>query len=160
MKSKYPNAKIICIEPDSENFALLQKNVAPYRDIVCENKGVWSRDTRLKISDKYGLGKWGMCVEEDEAGSVEAITINSILQKYNWSEVDLLKIDIEGSEKQLFSKAEPEWLLKVKTIVIELHDRYEPGCAQPFFEAINTYFKPYQYEVRAENTIITKTSLV
>lgn len=155
MKNRYPKARIICIEPDPENFELLKRNVEPYKDILCENKGIWSRNTRLKINDKYNLGKWGMCVEEDETGNIDATTIESLLRKYSWSGVDLLKMDIEGSEKQVFSQGEAEWLLNVRTLAIELHDRFEPGCAQPFFQAINKYLKTYEYEVRAENTIVT-----
>ncbi len=155
IKNKFPDAEIICIEPDPENFELLQRNVAPYKGIVCENKGIWSSNTRLRVVDKYKIGKWALCVEEDDAGPIDAITIPSLLNKYNWSKVDLLKMDIEGSEKRLFNQPGLDWLLKVKTIVIELHDRFEAGCAQPFFRAINEYYDEYSYDVRAENTIVT-----
>jgi FkbM family methyltransferase len=155
IKNRFPEAEIICIEPDPENFELLQRNVAPYKGIVCENKGIWSRNTRLRVVDKYGVGKWALSVEEDSAGPIESITIPSLLDKHDWGKADLLKMDIEGSEKQLFNHPGLDWLLKVKTIVIELHDRFEPGCAQPFFKAINEYYGEYSYDIRAENTIVT-----
>jgi hypothetical protein len=64
MKNRYPDSTIVCVEPDPENFALLQKNVAQYDGIYCENCGLWDKDTRLRIHDKYGTGKWGLVVEE------------------------------------------------------------------------------------------------
>jgi hypothetical protein len=37
-------------------------------------------------------------------------------------EIDLLKIDIEGAEAELFSTNYESWLPKTRVIVIELHD--------------------------------------
>lgn len=49
------------------------------------------------------------------------ISIESILAEQSINRVGFLKIDIEGSEKDLFS--EPEWLCRVDNIAIELHAR-------------------------------------
>jgi FkbM family methyltransferase len=155
MKNKYPDAKIICIEPDPENFEMLQKNVAPYSDVYCENCGIWSKNTKLKVYDKFNLGKWGMVVEEDnENGNIPAMSINGILEKYNISQVDMLKLDIEGSEKEVFLNGFEAWLPRVKTVVIELHDRMKAGCAKSFFEAVNATFPGYTFSLSGENIVI------
>lgn len=160
MKMQYPDAKIICIEPDPENFALLKKNVKDYDDVFCENRGLWYKDTKLKVSDKFGKGKWAVSVEEDnDNGNIDAISLNTLLKKYSLDHIDVLKLDIETSEKYLFTHNFEEWLPKVKTIVIEFHDNSEKGTAMPFFRAINQYFKDYSYALRGENTIITNESI-
>jgi FkbM family methyltransferase len=44
-----------------------------------------------------------MIVEEDVDGEIETTTIDSITTKHSIDFIDILKIDIEGSEKELFS---------------------------------------------------------
>lgn len=160
LKNELPNVKIICIEPDLENFTLTQKNLASYSNIFFENSGLWNTDTNLKIHDKYNCGKWGMVVEEDRInGTVQAVSIDSLLIKYGIDYIDVLKLDIETSEKQLFSKNFLNWLPKVKLIIIEFHDGFEKGCSKTFFEAINKTFNDYSLSVRGENIVIRNNDL-
>jgi len=161
MKNEFPNAKIISIEPDPENFQQLQKNLSNYDNIFYENCGIWDKDTKLKVYDKFDSGKWGMVVEEDLVeGKIDAISIKSLIGKYNLEYIDVLKLDIETSEKQLFSGNYEDWLPKVKMIIIELHDWMEKGTSKPFFTAINKCFKNYSYNHCGENVIIVNEDLV
>lgn len=160
MKNKFPDSHIISIEPDKSNFDILTKNTRHYKNVSLENSGIWSVDAKLKVYDKYDAGKWGMVVEEDQKeGNIAAISINSLMKKYTLQRIDLLKLDIETSEKNLFSSAYQDWLPLVKTIIIELHDRMEPGCSKPFFEAINKTFKRYNLSIKGENIIIENLDL-
>jgi FkbM family methyltransferase len=155
MKKRYPDAKIICIEPDTENFQMLQKNVSHCKNVYCENCGLWYRNVDLKVHDKYNMGKWGIVVEESVGDvTVPAITVNQLLEKYNLSNIDLFKIDIETSEKYLFSENFDTWLPKVKQLIIELHDPLQEGCAQTFFSAVLKSFSKFKFGVRGENIII------
>jgi FkbM family methyltransferase len=159
-KNAFPDAQIICVEPDPENFRLLQKNLSVYDDVHCENCGVWNKDTKLKVYDKYNSGNWGMVVEEDLiTGNIPAVSIKSLMDKYAVEYIDVLKIDIESSEKQLFADHYQDWLPRVKTIVIELHDFLVDGCSKTFFEAINSTFKNYSLEGKGENLIIINKDL-
>jgi FkbM family methyltransferase len=162
MKKKYPTAKIICIEPDVENFELLQKNVATYHDVSCECCALWDTEGgKLKSYDKYNTGKWGLVVEEDLThGNVCAISINTLIENYAIKQIDVLKLDIEKSEKQLFSSNYEMWLPKVKLIVIELHDWLEIGCSKSFFEAINKSFSNYKLSFRGENVVVLNMDLM
>ncbi len=54
--------------------------------------------------------------------------------------VDLLKIDIEGAEVELFRDGSTAWLAQVRNIVIELHGG---ECELAFFRAL----APYRYEL-------------
>ena len=159
MKNRYPDAKIICIEPDPENFDLLTTNVSKYTDIHCVNAGLWNKDALLKVYDKYNSGKWGIVVEEDEKeGTVQAISMDSLYKTYSLDAVDVLKIDIETSERQLFSNNFENWLPKNKVVIIELHDWIDEGCSEPFFKAINHSFSSYHYATNGENVIISNKS--
>lgn len=157
MKNKYPQSTIICIEPDLTNFLALKKNIQHYDNIFAENTGIWNKDTKLKVYDKYNCGEWGFVVEEDnEAGEIDAVSIDSIMKKYDIDKIDILKLDIETSEKQLFTENYENWLPKTNLIAIELHDYLEPGCSKPFFEAINKTFTKYKLILSGENLIIEK----
>lgn len=154
MKNKFPSARVVCIEPGKDNCRQLANNLEPYNrtDIVCG--GIWSSDTMLKVSDKFDGGDSAWVTEADESGDTKGITIDSLMKMMALQRIDILKIDIEGSEKSLFSENYEQWLPKVKMIIVELHDWLIPGCSKPFFRAIQKSISNYSYFVCGENTII------
>lgn len=161
-KNMYPDATIIAIEPDKENYASLVANLKPYSNIHTIEAGLWNKKAFLKISDKYNFGKWGMITEEverKEESTISVTTIDDIMIDFNVDYVDILKLDIETAEKQLFSSDFESWLPKIKVIVIELHDSIIAGTAKPFFEAINKTFSQYRFFQLGENTIVINEDL-
>lgn len=50
--------------------------------------------------------------------------------------IDILKMDIEGAEKEIFSLGDLGWLKSVRVIMIELHDKHFAGCAESFYRAL------------------------
>jgi FkbM family methyltransferase len=138
--SKYPQAKIIAVEPESSNFELLEKHTKYIPNVVRVKSGLWYRNAFLRIINK-DKDKWAFVVKEvveNEPYDTPAITILSLLKQsgLDSEQIDILKLDIEGSEKELFSKNSDKWLGKVKVIVIELHDRITKGCTEALFSAI------------------------
>lgn len=155
IKNYYNNAFVICVEPDADNFQHLQQNLRTYKNIFCENAGLWVRETRLKVYDKYNYGKWGLVVEENiQEGNIQALSIDSLVTKYSLKRIDILKLDIETSEKILFSGNYEQWLPITKLLVVELHDWMQEGTSRPFFEAVNKTFRKYKYSISGENTVI------
>jgi len=161
IKNIFPDAKVIAIEPDMENFGLMIDNLHYYTDIIPLNYGLWNSNILLKASDKYNQGKWGIVVEEvadAKDSNVKGISINEIMAQNNISHIDILKIDIETSEKFLFEKNYQSWLPKIKMIIIEFHDWITPGTAQPVLKAINECFHQYSFYMKGENAIIINES--
>ena len=162
-KSRYPEARIVCVEPDAENFELLKMNVANLSDVTTVKGGLWNAKMKMRISDKYNMGKWAMVVDEappdDPEGTVEGFTIDRIMEIGGFDQIDLLKLDIETAERDLFSKNFENWLPRTRAIVIELHDRMLKGCSKSFFLAINASFGDYSYATMGENTIIINEDL-
>jgi len=125
LKNKYPNAKIIAVEPEHSNFELLKKNTKDYPDIFCLNYGIWNKKCRLQIIDN-GDGNASFITKElaeTEAGEnvINAITIEDIMNQFKIGCLDILKLDIEGSEKDVFEKNYERWLLKTQNIIVEIH---------------------------------------
>lgn len=149
---KFPKAKIIAIEPENENYEMLLKNTKNIKNIECLNTGLWSKECYLEIVEGGNITSSGFIVQECEKkeNSMKAESINSLIKKYSIEEIDILKIDIEGAEKELFSE-NIEWLSKVKILIIELHDRRKEGTAKSLFEAIYGY--NYHFDISGENLI-------
>jgi FkbM family methyltransferase len=49
--TKYPNARVICVEPDTSNYNMLARNIEPYKNIHGIHAGVWSKSTKLYITN-------------------------------------------------------------------------------------------------------------
>ena len=122
---RYPDARIFAVEPDPENFALLQRNTAAIDRIVPLRAAiVGSRRGRVRFSTDRPA--WGNRVLGDTASEehveVEAVTIDELMQDESIEHIDILKVDIEGGEIDLFRN--PDFLSKVDLLMIELHDEY------------------------------------
>jgi len=154
IKSKYPLAKVICVEPDTQNRDWLERNLSAYNDVEIRQAGIWGHDVRLRVLDKFKVGKWGLCVEEDEFGDVEGICMRSLFLDHDVQKADLVKLDIEGSEASVFAEDDLSWLSDVGVLMIELHDRISPGCSQTFFRAVDRVYDSYDYAISGENTVV------
>lgn len=138
----FPNAEIVAIEPEGENFQLLQKNTANYKNVTCKNAALWDKNEMLSITNPESLSA-GFMVEQTEENAIEGLTISQVLEEQNWNTIDIVKIDIEGAEKEVFL-ANTDWLKKAKVLIVELHDRYKEGCTKAFFKSLEPYtYKAY-----------------
>lgn len=158
--SKYPSAKIIAIEPEQSNFKILEKHTQKLPNVIKINAGLWSKNAFLKIIDMK-TGKWGFTVKEVselDHCCIKAITLEKILRQYGLNKIDILKLDIEGSEKELFSNNYDFWIDKVNIIVIELHDKIISGCRESLYKAIDNK-KWNEYKVGEKVILIRKKLL-
>jgi len=129
--SKFPNAKILAIEPEKSNFDLLKTNTASRSSIIPIHAGLWFEKSFLKIHDSKS-GSWAFetrIPKEGEKTDVERVTIPELIRNYKLTQIELLKIYIEGAEFELFENKAEEWLPFVTMIMIETHDRMRPGCS-------------------------------
>ena len=147
---KYPNATVVAVEPETSNFTMLEKNVRPYTNIKCLNNGIWNKTVNLEISSENSENeKWGFTVKEinhSSNTSIKAVTIIDIMNQFKMDEIDILKMDIEGSELEVFSSNYESWLPKTRILMIELHDRGKKNCSKTFFQSLFKYdFSINQY---------------
>jgi len=156
--NKYPKAIIYAIEPESGNFKLLENNTQFYKNVVRYHNALSNKpNLQLQVIDN-GHSNWGFTTEEAKnveksfiVETVHTITIDEIVQENNIEIIDLLKIDIEGAEKELFESNYQNWIPKTRCIVIELHDRLKPRSSHSFFKAISEY--SFSFSQKGENLI-------
>lgn len=142
--NQFPNALVIAIEPVASNFSLLKRNAEAYPNIVPVCAALWGENSMIEIFDP-GLGEWGFQTKQCDqivlngsASLIQGITIGRIIEEYGLEKIDLLKIDIEGAEKEVFKTSE-EWIDKIDFLAVELHDRTKVGCSRSFYNATNGF---------------------
>lgn len=146
---KYPGARILAVEPEDNNYAITVANVSALGDRVhTRNAAVWIRDAviNLHTEDENGLslGEWGARVSEQPGASgktTKCHKLGTLLDSAGLASVDILKVDIEGAELEVFSNAAEEWLPRINLIIIETHDRFRPGCEAAVRKAIRPMFE-------------------
>jgi hypothetical protein len=56
-----------------------------------------------------------------------ATSIPTLMHRLGVDRIDLLKLDIEGAEHDLFQDGAQDWLTSVHAIAIETHDAFRTG---------------------------------
>jgi FkbM family methyltransferase len=132
----------VAIEFEEANYQQLLRNTAHCPTIECVHAGLWPTDGRVAVANPDAQ-KWAHFPSEvpessADTHSVRAISMPTLMHEYGIEHIDLLKIDIEGSEYELF-QTPPAWLDQVGTLAIELHDHLRPGAGERFLAALAAY---------------------
>jgi FkbM family methyltransferase len=132
----FPGARFFIIEPDANNFSLLKMNLEENKitSATLYKKALWVNQEKLVINNSFRDGKdWSLTVEKantdvDREGIdfIEGITLQEICTAASIETIDLLKIDIEGAERFLFTNASFLQSVSnlVSNLVIEIHDEF------------------------------------
>lgn len=149
----YPESQIIAIEPEASNFEQLSRNVANYGNIKAIQAGLWGSSSRLELIRK-GSGKDFFRTRPSTGAheSILGITVPEVLLLANQPRVGLLKLDVEGAELDIFSKDPGQWIAKVDSMLIEVHDQFAPGASQAVFRAL--YAADYSRYLLGDNEFI------
>lgn len=130
-RRQFPNSFIISIEPELSNFKLLLKNASNYDKIDCLHAAVWNKNGKVNIIDNGGGVASFITKQVGEhdniVGQIDSFTIKEVMSKFNVPFIDLVKMDIEGSEFELFDHKTEEWTNKIDMLAIELHEGLKPG---------------------------------
>jgi FkbM family methyltransferase len=144
LATRFPQARIVAVEPEASNFALLTANTRPYPSVSVVQAALWNENTPIDVIDP-GKGKWGFQTrrnEDDAVGPaverVPGVTVDALMRAHAIDFIDVLKVDIEGAEREVF--ADPSaWIDRVGIIVIELHERLKSGCNRSVYCATNGF---------------------
>lgn len=137
--SRFPEAHVLAVEPDPGNFAMLEKNLRPYgARATTLQTAVWSHAVGLKLSrDPEDDRDWAVQVRalrDDEVPDLVAMDIGSLLELTPFELNDILKVDVEHAEVEIFGRGLGSWLDRVQNIAIELHGE---DARTVFFKAID-----------------------
>jgi len=115
---------VVAIEPEPINVEILRKNTRKYDNVAIVKKAVGEKKCRAKLylfgknlsSCEYLVKNMG---REESSGvmEVEMDRLDNILSGLGISEVDFVKMDVEGAELEVL-KGAGEYLKKIKKIAI------------------------------------------
>ena len=140
---KFPDATVYAIEPEDENFDLLQKNTANFQSIKLFKGAIWGKQEQRALMNR-STGPWGYTISDTfnetlpTSQMIDCIRLSDFMTMHQIDWIDLLKMDAEGSEKSIFQNAQ-FWIDKVAVISVELHDRIVEGCTAAFNEATQDF---------------------
>lgn len=99
--------KIYAFEPIPSIFKELESNLGKFVDVECIRKAVSNVDGQIVKLSYHG-----------SQGFAETVTLASFFPN---TEIDLIKVDVEGGEWKVLEGAEP-LLERIKSWIVELHD--------------------------------------
>ncbi len=159
------NGKVIAIEAHPGNYEMLNHNIKlnGLTNVIPLNYAVYSKESKIKLympdeesgytmhhsvmfnylSSKYPLqGK-----DNEKFIEVNANTLDNLLQKNGISQVNWIKIDVEGAEFEVL-KGSANILSTSKDIslLIEIHN---PGDTNHYKQIID-FLKPYNFKIEFE----------
>lgn len=150
LATQFRDALIIAIEPEPSNFAMLCNNTRglPILPIPC---GLASTSQKVSIVDT-GDGFWAFQTKaplehEDPKNLVDCVTVDEIFSEHQDECFPfIVKIDIEGAEKDVFS-ANIDWINHTPILITELHDWMLPrqGVSSPFLKAVAPLDRDFVY---------------
>jgi FkbM family methyltransferase len=128
LAAAWPECRIVAVEPNRSTFDVLTRNLAALvQSGRCEvlNAAIWSRETILAAdssipSDKFNWFKVQETASTPASDTCEGVSMTALMQRFGVSHIDLLKVDIEGAETELFS-GDLSWLARTDAIAIEFH---------------------------------------
>lgn len=117
----FPRSRVLCFEPDPSNFKLLEMNTAGL-NVELYQAAIGATDGFVDMIDP-GLGEWGYQTNANPSGATEKISLGRVVKNKAKSGLApfVVKIDIEGGEKELFS-SRTNWVSDFPLLIIELHD--------------------------------------
>jgi FkbM family methyltransferase len=122
LRSRYPNARFVCVEPDAGNLEILRANVrAVDPGAIIHGACVGGRERRVQMATTSGEWGFRMSDSEDADGGIDVITMEALLADAGFDRIGVLKCDIEGAEAEVFADC-ASWIDRVDAMSVECHN--------------------------------------
>ncbi len=125
----FPLARTVAVEPDRGNLRVCRMNLSAVKmmgQVRLVRACVAGQSRRVRLEDSSG--EWGLQMAEASAGeggaTVCAAAVPELLRLCDVrGELDLVKCDIEGAEREVFADCRA-WIGRVRYLLVELHSPY------------------------------------
>jgi FkbM family methyltransferase len=149
---RYPEAKIVAVEPEPGNYEVLLANVRGWANVMPVNAGLGGQRGRARVNTD-GLG-WAAQTSRSDDG-VELLTIRDCVRLVPGGHPFIVKIDIEGFESDLFA-TNTDWITEATVVAVEPHDWMLPGqfTSRNFMKAMAAH--AFELFIVGENLIFVR----
>lgn len=137
----HPQATIVAVEPDAANYALLERNAAPFPNVRTVNAALWHEQgghVHLRIAPSDAK-RWPSLQQRVKTAHtrtpiwqrVDAVSAAGLLRRFGLDGFDVAVLDIGGAEREVLSRTAPSlaWLERVRVLRVAVHERDAPGAA-------------------------------
>jgi FkbM family methyltransferase len=122
----FPRARIVAVEPDSENINLCRKT-AELGGANADFVEAFVGGTPRRAAIDRGNGAWAYRLAPDSGSTAEdipVVTLGELIASSGiGSPVDLIKLDCEGAEAEIMPRC-ASWINSVRWLAIELNEDY------------------------------------
>ena len=103
-----PKSRILAVEAEPKNYELLKKNCSDFNNILVDETAISNFDGSIEIGKKTENNENFELLTKDknkskEISKIQVKKIDYFMKKYDFKNFDIIKIDINGEEKKLFS---------------------------------------------------------
>jgi FkbM family methyltransferase len=132
---QFPEAVVLAVEPDPANVELCRANTRGRSNIIVHPCAVGAQPGAVALERHAGHSWATQTVRSDDG--VRVVPIAELCETVPSGTLFLVKVDIEGFERDLFS-ANCEWLDSCAAIFVEPHDWMFPGqgTSRPMQDAL------------------------
>jgi FkbM family methyltransferase len=146
LKMLYPQASVIAVEMDAENYAMAGANTAGLPNVSVMHRAVWHDAGTLRYratveEDAYSIDE-GLAPGASDTRSVETVTVGDVIAITGSPIVDYVKMDIEGAEREVLERNNA-WIGSVGCLNIEIHD-------PDFIEPARHILQSFGFDVRKD----------
>jgi FkbM family methyltransferase len=149
-KQLYPNSKIVTFEPNPQSFKVLQENIFnnEFKNIELHNTAIYKKEGCKEMyidntgMDRYSVTSFSKNAWNNEVKSNKIKVKCEKLDKYLDRHVDLLKLDVEGSEQAILKDISNQFN-KIENIIFEYH----PTSNQNIDNILKLLNKKYDIEI-------------
>lgn len=156
------NGKVVAIEANPDNFEMLNSNVKlnQLTNVTNLNYAVYSQETKIKLylagegsgQTMYNTIMTGRANEgKEKYVEIEANTLDYLLQSQRITEVNWIKIDVEGAELEVLKGASK--IISHSndiSLLIEIHNL--SGGNTTLYEPIVEFLNKYNFKIDFEKT--------
>jgi FkbM family methyltransferase len=158
-KTLYPNSNITCFEPNPIAFDLLKENmlINNLENINLHKSAIWVKngikDLYIDKTDleRFSVGSFRKNCWNESVPTQKIEVKTEILDKYMDKPVDLLKLDVEGSEQTILNSIK-EYFKNIKHIILEYH----PTKDQSINKILNMLSKSYDIQIYDDGKLLKR----
>jgi FkbM family methyltransferase len=126
-KNRYPDARVLAVEPVPHVFERLRQNTAHLSGVTLVNAAVTGDDGPVVLHT--GVKSWTAAqtphVLRPDRIEVDGVTLDSLLARNGFQDADLIKMDIEGAEEAVLATSRAA--RACDTLVFEFHREHASG---------------------------------
>ena len=140
-RERYPDARVIAVEPDPATFSKLERNLGGDDGVTLVNLAVSSTSGEVALFRPagYSVGSSLRASGGSQAGAarIRACTLDELWAELGLEGLDLLKLDVEGAELDVLDGF--SHLGSVRAIVGEAHPPLLDGRVEELFERLEAF---------------------